>query len=137
MVCRDHSELLDDQYAIHSLPSMNPRQPVKLQLIPERGVDIVAGETVALACPAWLRIEPIGEPARRTWIKLRYSSSFFDEPLRPLIRFITKNGDVIAEPMNGPALGSAEWIGRIPDGAMTASISRYTAPVSSRFGLIA
>jgi GT2 family glycosyltransferase len=102
---------------------MNQRGLNRLRLVPEEGIEIVDGETVASTCPAWLRIEPITELARHRWIKLRYSSSFFDEPVRPLIRFITRKGETINLPMNGPVLGSAEWIGRVPDGTVSASIN--------------
>ena len=102
---------------------MNQRGSKRLHLVPEEGIEIVDGQTVASTLPAWLRIEPIAELARHRWIRLRYSSSFFDEPTRPLIRFVTRKGDTITLPMNGAVLGSAEWIGRIPDGTVAASIS--------------
>src|SRR5580704_17509655 len=92
-------------------------------LLPEQGVEIIDRRTVAAAGPVWLRNEPIAEIARHKWICLRYPASFFDEPVRPLIRFGTNNGDTIMQPMNGPVLGSAEWIGRVPDGTVDAAIS--------------
>jgi GT2 family glycosyltransferase len=102
---------------------MNQRGSKRLHLVPEEGIDIIAGQTVASRRAAWLRIEPIAELARFRWVKLRYSSSLFDEPVRPLIRFVTTKGETITLPMNGPVLGSAEWLGRIPDGTVAASIS--------------
>ena len=73
--------------------------------------------------PGWLRIEPVSQLTRHKWIELRYSSSFFDDPVRPLIRFVLANGGTITQPMNGVVLGSAQWIGRIPDNVVSASIS--------------
>jgi GT2 family glycosyltransferase len=102
---------------------MNRRHPNQLHFVPEPGVDIIGERTIALACPAWLRIEPISELARYKWIELRYSSSLFDEPIRPLIRFVLTDGGTITQPMNGTVLGSAQWIGRIPDNIVSASIS--------------
>jgi GT2 family glycosyltransferase len=93
------------------------------RLVPESGVEIVAGRTVASESPAWLRLEPIEQLAPHKWVGLRYSSSFFDEPVRPLIRFVTTDGTTITLPMNGALFGSAEWIGRIPDHTVSVSIS--------------
>ena len=102
---------------------MNRRHSNQLHFVPEPGVEIIGERTIALACPAWLRIEPISELARYKWIELRYSSSLFDEPTRPLVRFVLNNGGTITQPMNGTVLGSAQWIGRIPDNIISASIS--------------
>jgi GT2 family glycosyltransferase len=102
---------------------MNRRHPTRLHVVPEAGIEIIDRRTVTSARPGWLRIEPISELARYKWIELRYSSSFFDEPVRPLIRFVLANGDVITQSMNGAVLGSAQWIGRIPDNLVSASIS--------------
>ena len=70
-----------------------------------------------------MRIEPIAELARHRWVELHYSSSMFDEPVRPIIRFVTAKGDTITQAMNGPILGSARWVGRIPDRTVSVWIS--------------
>jgi O-antigen biosynthesis protein len=102
---------------------MKPSAPDQFHLIPESGIERVDGETVASSLPVWLRIEPLAELARCRWVRLRYSSSFFDEPVRPLIRFVSEEGQSITLPMNGPVLGTAEWIGRIPENTAAALIS--------------
>jgi O-antigen biosynthesis protein len=94
-----------------------------LHFVPKPGIELIDERTVASALPGWLRIEPVSELARHKWIELRYSSGFFDDPVRPLIRFVSANGGTITQPMNGAALGSAQWIGRIPDNVVSASIS--------------
>jgi GT2 family glycosyltransferase len=65
---------------------------------------------------------------------MRYSSSLFDEPVRPLIRFLSGEGDSITLPMNGPVLGAADWIGRVPKNTVSAFISpvRRTGPFDFR-----
>jgi O-antigen biosynthesis protein len=84
----------------------------------------VATEADAVARDAvWLRIEPVELIARHRWIKLRYSASFFDDPVRPLIRFKTRSGAAFVQAMNGPVLGSAEWMGRVPDDTVKVAIS--------------
>jgi GT2 family glycosyltransferase len=114
---------------------MNLSDPTRPYLAPEQGIEIVEGQTVAAIGPAWLHIEPVAELVRHKWVCLRYASSFFDEPVRPLIRFISKNGDTTTLAMNGPVLGAAEWIGRIPDGTVCASISPVRRPGPFTFRL--
>jgi GT2 family glycosyltransferase len=104
------------------------------RLVPEDGVRVIDGQTHAVSLPFWLRFEPAEAITRRKWIRLRYASSFFDEPVRPLIRFVTAAGKTFIQAMNGPVLGSAEWIGRVPDGTVSVSISpgRRLGPFSFR-----
>ncbi len=84
----------------------------------------VATEQDAVARDAtWLRVEPVELIARHRWIRLRYSASFFDDPVRPLIRFKTGTGKAFVQAMNGPVLGSAEWTGRVPDDTVKVAIS--------------
>ena len=117
---------------------MNQAGPKRAGLVPEQGIEITVGRSTITSCPAWLAIAPLEELTRHRWVRLAYSASFFDEPVRPLIRFITKAGDTIVQPMNGPMLGSAEWIGRVPDGTVAASISPSdrTGPFAFRLDAI-
>jgi O-antigen biosynthesis protein len=94
----------------------------------------VAAEQDALAPgAAWLRVEPVELIARHRWIRLRYSASFFDDPVRPLIRFKTRNGAAFVQAMNGPVLGSAEWMGRVPDDTVKVAISPGRGGIRSTF----
>ena len=94
----------------------------------------VAAEQDAVAREAaWLRVEPVELIARHRWIRLRYSASFFDEPVRPLIRFKTRSGAAFVQAMNGPVLGSAEWIGRVPDDTVKVAISPGRGGTPSTF----
>ena len=81
----------------------------------------------------WLRVEPVELIARHRWIRLRYSASFFDDPVRPLIRFMTRTGAAFVQAMNGPVLGSAEWTGRVPDGTVKVAISPGRGGAPSTF----
>ena len=94
-----------------------------LVLEPEHGVSISSGEFFAETLPAWLSIPNFLEVCGRNWFSFRYASSFFDRPVRPLLRFQTQSGRDITYIMNGPVLGTAEWIGRVPDFATSVSIS--------------
>jgi O-antigen biosynthesis protein len=94
-----------------------------LHLVPEEGVEIRDGHTVAVNLPVWLRIEPAHLITRHRWVRLRYSSSIFDEPVRPLLRFTSATGQALVQAMNGPMLGSADWIGRVPERTVAVAIS--------------
>jgi O-antigen biosynthesis protein len=94
-----------------------------LELVPEEGVEIRDGHAVAVNLPVWLRIEPAHLITRHRWVRLRYSSSIFDEPVRPLLRFTSTTGQCFVQAMNGPMLGSADWIGRVPERTAEVAIS--------------
>jgi GT2 family glycosyltransferase len=108
------------------------------RLEPESGVEIKDGVTHAISLPTWLRLEPVKRLSKCRWIRIRYSSGFFDEPVRPLIRFDTRSGGSFVQPMNGAILGTTEWIGRIPDETVSVSISpsRRLGPFSFRIDRI-
>ena len=104
-----------------TLAMKRARADTALRLVPDLEV---ATEPAAVARDAvWLRVEPVELIARHRWIRLRYSASFFDDPVRPLIRFKTRSGATFVQAMNGPVLGSAEWLGRVPDGTVKVAIS--------------
>jgi O-antigen biosynthesis protein len=111
----------------------------RLDLTPAEGIELLCGRTIATELPAWLRLEPSDLVTRRRWVRLRYSSSMFDEPVRPLIRFTTATGERLVEAMNGPILGSAEWIGRVPDRTISVEFSpcRRQGPFSFRLDSVA
>jgi O-antigen biosynthesis protein len=101
------------------------RRPIRnVRLEPEEGNHRADdGQAVATSLPVWLRVEPIDLIRQCRWVRIRYASSFFDEPVRPVIRFINAAGKITIQPMNGPILGYAEWIGRIPDQTVSVGIS--------------
>jgi O-antigen biosynthesis protein len=103
----------------------NPVQAAEaaLHLVPEEGIEVRDGHTVAVNLPVWLRIEPAHLITRHRWVRLRYSSSIFDEPVRPLLRFTSTTGQALVQAMNGPMLGSADWIGRVPERTAEVAIS--------------
>ena len=86
-------------------------------------VAMVGGRTIARSLPVWLRVQPISAFPSRRRVRVRYRSSFFDDPVRPLIRFETAGGRSVVHPMNGAVPGSGEWTGRIPDKTVAVSIS--------------
>jgi O-antigen biosynthesis protein len=122
----------------NAIQRMTITQADRLQLDPEEGVELHNGQTVAAKLPVWLRLERSDHITCQRWVRLRYSSSMFDEPVRPLIRFTTATGEQFVEAMNGPILGSAEWIGRVPDHTISVQFSpcRRLGPFSFRLDSI-
>ncbi len=110
------------------------RRGNRLRLEPLEGVQLIDGEFHAVALPCWLRLEPVSVVSQHRWVRFRYSTSYFDEPIRPLVRFTAANGTFAIQPMNGAILGSAEWIGRIPNNTVSIDISpsRRLGPFSFR-----
>lgn len=89
------------------------------RLKPERGRPAIGRRN------AWLRVEPTPFALRGRWVRFHYSASYFDDPIRPVIRFTTSK-DHYDQVMNGPVLGSGEWIGRIPKDLTALSIDPGT-----------
>lgn len=92
-------------------------------LAPEQGIAIRQGRMTAVATPAWLSISPVEPFSTRTWIRVRYRSSFFDDPVRPLLRFTTRSGEIFHDAMTGAYAGCGEWIGRVPPDTVAVSVS--------------
>ncbi len=93
-----------------------------VNLVPTEGAERIGGDLVARSEQPWLRIVD-AETWRGQWIRLRYRSSFFDDPVRPLLRFETATAEASFQTLNGPVLGSGEAIVRVPDGTVSVSIS--------------
>jgi O-antigen biosynthesis protein len=104
---------------------------IALRLVPD--LEVATEPNSIAPDAAWLRVEPVEFIARHDWIRLRYSASFFDDPVRPLIRFETRSGAVFVQAMNGPVLGSAEWMGRVPDDTVKVAISPGPGGTPSTF----
>jgi O-antigen biosynthesis protein len=102
---------------------MRSAEGSRFSLVPETGVQIINGETVAKSLPVWLRVDPAAPIRPDSWVRLRYRSSFFDDNVRPLIRFSDGVNEGLVQPMNGTLFGVGEWIGYIPENTSTVSIS--------------
>jgi len=109
------------------------RQTPGYWLEPEAAIVIEGDRMRATSSDAWLRVDPPDALVHGRWLRLRYSSSYFD-PIRPLIRFAGGRRHY-EQVMNGPVLGSGEWIARVPDRTRSISISPVGAPGLFRFRL--
>jgi O-antigen biosynthesis protein len=96
---------------------------MRFSLIPETGVEIINGKMIAKSLPIWLRLEATDPIRPNTWLRLRYRSSYFDDNVRPLIRFMDHADQSHIQAMNGTLFGVGEWVGYIPEHVTSISIS--------------
>ncbi len=94
-----------------------------VNLVAADGVERIGGDLLARTEQPWLRIADADTAFRGHWISLRYRLSFFDDPVRPLLRFQRASEDVSFQALNGPVLGAARAIVRAPDDTVSISIS--------------
>ncbi len=104
------------------------------ELTPQRGVTGAGEDFFSDSDEPWLRLDNCRAARPGAMVQIRYSSSIFDDPARPMLRFWLKDGgfrDVIAP---APYCGAGVWIGRIPKGFREAWISpaKKAGPFSFR-----
>jgi GT2 family glycosyltransferase len=84
-----------------------------LTLEAARDVRRDGGEFFALSREPWLRLSALQDMSRGGVVELRYAASFYDEPVRPILRFWL--GENFKETiLPGPCEGVGVWIGRVP-----------------------
>ena len=82
------------------------------------------GRFEATGAEPWLAVTGLDLNRRAgRFVELTYRSSFWDVPVRPILRFHLRDGGVVEHIGAGPVVGAAVWIGRIPVGAVRLSIS--------------
>ena len=95
-----------------------------LALDPEAGVERRDGRYVAIGDEPWLRLA--GCDLRRfagRFVELTYRASFWDEPVRPVLRMARADGSVVDHVAAGPIVGTGLWIGRVPRDIRSLSVS--------------
>ncbi|MBM3563422.1 MAG: glycosyltransferase [Alphaproteobacteria bacterium] len=70
----------------------------------------------ALSQEPWLRVNGLHGMFSGEVVEIRYAASFYDEPVRPILRFwLGKPGENFKENiLPGPCEGAGAWIGRVP-----------------------
>ena len=91
-------------------------------LAPERDVEIVAGRAVATSRRPWLRVVNPASFSPGAHVEIHYRSSLYDDPVRPVLRFLTPDGP-LDRLLPGPVAGAGVWTGRVPRGADAVLIS--------------
>ena len=106
----------------------SPAASLRLVVLPEADVDVGKHCFYATSSSPWLRLDVDRAVLRHRWIKLRYRSSLYDEPVRPLVRFVRPDGSSTVYPLNAPIFGAAEWIGPVPPDTAQVHVSPVARP---------
>jgi O-antigen biosynthesis protein len=90
-------------------------------------VSVEGGRFTALSPEPWLGIKADGlfengALQKGVWIELIYSSSYFDKPVRPILRCIMQDNHH-DEILPAPVFGRAIWRGYVPAGTVSLQIS--------------
>ena len=85
-----------------------------MALVPQRDVEVVDGRTFATGEEPWLRFKDTSAFRPGGFVEIVYRASFFDDPVRPILRFRTTEGAEIDRLLPGPVAGAAMWVGRVP-----------------------
>lgn len=95
----------------------------RIVLSPEQGVEARDGFFLATSSEPWLRIQTHPNLQPGALVEIIYRASLWDDPVRPIFRFWTRDGEVIDQIGPGPVAGAGIWAGRIPKGTVRASVS--------------
>ena len=97
--------------------------PAGIVLYPEQGVQLSDGAFLATTTEPWLRLQTHPNLKPGAFVEIVYRASLWDDPVRPVFRFWTLDGEVIDRIASGPVAGAGIWAGRIPNGTVRASVS--------------
>jgi GT2 family glycosyltransferase len=94
-------------------------------LVPESDVAVETGRFVSLSTEPWLRIDADFGESR--FVEIIFRASLLDDPVRPVLRFLTASG-VVDRILPGPVAGAGVWRGAAPKGARAALVSPVARP---------
>lgn len=103
-----------------------------IALLPQKDVAIENGRFFALSKEPWLRVE--GDFGARRFVEIVFRTSLLDDPVRPVLRFVTKDR-VIDRILPGPVAGAGVWIGALPRDAYEILISPTNRPSAFGFAI--
>ncbi|WP_036286603.1 glycosyltransferase [Methylosinus sp. PW1] len=103
-----------------------------IALLPQKDVAIEDGRFFSLSKEPWLRVE--GDFGARPFVEIVFRASLLDDPVRPVLRFVTKDR-VIDRILPGPVAGAGVWIGALPRGARAILISPTNRPGAFGFAI--
>ncbi len=123
-----------------------PSQPL-WPLEPAHDVAVENGNFRATSSEPWLRLQGEEGLKQGTIVRIRYSTHYLDDPVRPILRFQFGDLGIQDNLMPAPYEGAGVWVGRVPNGLTETWISPTTRtgpfdfriesvePVSWRFWL--
>lgn len=94
------------------------------------------GALTALSGEPWLRFSSAGAFRPGRIVEMRYASSLFDPPARPLLRFWLGGENFQDHILPAPCEGLGVWIGRVPDDRTDVWISPANRPGRFDFRVI-
>ena len=94
-------------------------------LEPEVGVAFENGRTVATSAEPWLRFKSLAPFEASRFVEITYRSSLYDDPVRPILRFVTASGET-DRILPGPVAGAGIWRGAAPKNLRSVLISPAT-----------
>lgn len=89
---------------------------------------------LALTAEPWLEIEIDPRLRATRYLEIRYRTSLFDDPVRPILRFETREGRV-ERILPGPVAGAGVWRGPAPSGLEKLLISPAARPGPFNFAI--
>ena len=98
----------------------DPSSPYALE--PEIGVVFENGRMVAASAEPWLRFTSLAPFEASRFVEITYRLSFYDDPVRPILRFVTASGE-IDRILPGPITGAGIWRGAAPKNLQSVLIS--------------
>lgn len=97
--------------------AIQPARPVsRWPVAPARDTLVEESRFRAVSAEPWLRVEQITSLVPGSIIHIRYSTNYYDDPVRPILRFWRGEDDFQDQVMPAPYEGSGIWTGRVPKG---------------------
>ena len=120
---KDRSMNLGMSIEATTMPPAISHRDSRWPLSPARDVLVEGEHFQAASNEPWLQLENIEDLIPGSIVRIRYSSNFFDDPVRPILRFWQGEDKYQDNIMPSPYSGAGLWVGRIPHGVTTVWIS--------------
>ena len=99
-----------------------------LSLAPCANVEIRDGRFFALTDEPWLSLPHHSALRAGRFVEIVYRLGFWDEPVRPVFRFLGADGPIADVVGAGSVAGAAHWVGRVPAGTTHVEVSPTCRP---------
>ena len=84
-----------------------------IELVPHDDVVLENGRMIATSSEPWLRFRDANAFTATGFVEMTYRCGVYDDPVRPVLRFVTKKGEV-ERILPGPVAGVGVWRGAAP-----------------------
>src|SRR5258707_624864 len=90
-----------------------PSVDADLRLVPASDVVIDQGRMTATSPEPWLRFSSPAVFAGKRFVEITYRASLYDDPVRPVLRFVNRKG-TLERILPAPVAGAGLWRGTVP-----------------------